>query len=127
MWDPHTQTAREMIVNLPPLLYVMISCGLFVLYRFAFWTNALFGQNKRMIIRERNAVVFQEDGEIVMYGLNKSVKKKKTSLFSIYFFILSGMFFCLEDTFIQTVGKHILELSVFSYRRVNFVQNNHID
>lgn len=42
-----------------------------------YWTNALFGQNKRMIIRERNVVVFQEDGEIVMYGSNKKCKKEE--------------------------------------------------
>ncbi len=39
-----------------------------------------------MIIRERTAVVFQEDGEIVMYGSNK--KCKKTIIFNIVIFIL---------------------------------------
>lgn len=112
MWDPHTQTAREMIVNLPPLLYVMISCGLFVLYRFAFWTNALFGQNKRMIIRERNAVVFQEDGEIVMYGLNKSVKKN-FFIFNIFFYIVWYVFLFGRHFYSNHRKTHFRVIGIF--------------
>lgn len=64
-----------MIVNFPLSLFVMILV-ISVLYGFALGPTPFFGQTIKTI-RERNVVVFQEDGEIVMCGSNKSAKRIK--------------------------------------------------